>query len=492
MTTPSPNTCLVVDFSAVFWRNWHASADEALSFAVQRTVDSIAAHSREYQYTVVCFDSPNCWRRDLWSGYKATRPAKDEAALEQMRQAQAKLSALYPTLAAPRCEADDVIAHVVGQLSHALELTLLSADKDLLQLLRKNVSLWHIGQGKRIAADDVPGILGVRAADAHEWLALVGDKSDNVLGVDGVGPKRASELLTKYGSIPGIYAALKERPDEFAPKQRAALLDAETRQDCPIHVASRLVFLADEAESEVVRDMHDCGSPVTDVLQHLKHWKPKETNETMSNTIDADFDEAPAPEPVPTPAPSAPAAPLRALAEPTTTRALAPVEWSRALEPTDSKGAYGLAKVVVGSRMFSSYGTPEQAMLVIMAGREFGLGAMASLRSFHVVEGKPTMSAQAMMARCLEHPSCKLFRVVRQKCSNELAVVEVQRHGWPDAEVYTWSLEDAKRAGLAGRANWSKYPREMLINRCIAEAARFVFPEVMAGVYAPEEFGGVS
>jgi hypothetical protein len=102
------------------------------------------------------------------------------------------------------------------------------------------------------------------------------------------------------------------------------------------------------------------------------------------------------------------------------------------------------------------------------------------------------MSAQAMMARCLEHPSCKLFRVVRNKCSNELAVVEVQRHGWPDAETYTWSLEDAKRAGLAGRPNWSKYPREMLINRCIAEAARFVFPEVMAGVYAPEEFGGVS
>ena len=121
-----------------------------------------------------------------------------------------------------------------------------------------------------------------------------------------------------------------------------------------------------------------------------------------------------------------------------------------------------------------------------------GIGAMAALRSFHVVEGKPTMSAQAMMARCLEHPSCKLFRVVRAKCSNELATVEVQRHGWSEPEVYTWGIEDAKRAGLASRPNWSKCPREMLINRCIAEAARFVWPEVMAGVYSPEEFGGAS
>lgn len=162
--------------------------------------------------------------------------------------------------------------------------------------------------------------------------------------------------------------------------------------------------------------------------------------------------------------------------------------FERALEPQDSRSAYGLAKVVVASRMFSAYGTPEAAMLVMMAGREFGLGAMASLRSFHIVEGKPTMSAQAMMARCLEHPSCKLFRVVRSKCSHEVAVVEVQRNGWDAPEVYTWTIDDAKRAGLAAKQNWSKYPRDMLINRCIAEAARFAFPEVMAGVYSPEEF----
>jgi hypothetical protein len=117
---------------------------------------------------------------------------------------------------------------------------------------------------------------------------------------------------------------------------------------------------------------------------------------------------------------------------------------------------------------------------------------MASLRSFHIIEGKPTMSAQAMMARCLEHPSCAEFRVVRSECSNELATVSVRRVGWTTPEIYTWSADDAKRAGLAGRGNWSKYPREMLINRCIAEAARFTWPEVMAGVYAPEEFGGAS
>ena len=172
--------------------------------------------------------------------------------------------------------------------------------------------------------------------------------------------------------------------------------------------------------------------------------------------------------------------------------AVLPRDWTRQLEPADSRSAYGLAKVVVASRMFPAYGAPEAALLVLMAGREFGLGAMASLRSFHIIEGKPTMSAQAMMARCLEHASCEHFRVVRSECTNELATVSVKRVGWTTPEIYTWSLDDAKRAGLAGRGNWSKYPREMLINRCIAEAARFTWPEVMAGVYAPEEFGGAS
>jgi len=474
---------LVVDFSAVFWRSWHASADEALSYAVQRTCDTVHSHAREYEHTVIALDSPDLWRCDIWSGYKANRPPKDELALEQMRIAQSKLAAEYPTVRAPRCEADDVIAAIIGQLEvRKSHVTILSGDKDLLQLLDESVDLWHIGQNKRINSLDAETICGVSPARIAEWLALCGDKADNVLGVDGVGPKRAAELLTKYGTIGHIYDALRETPDAFTPKIRQSLLDAASREECNIKTACKLVTLDFHGANCPLKTIE--GENIASIIEHLKTWRKPMPKPPIID--DADLEpEAPAPAPEPS-QPHAPSSQPRALvAAPAT-------DWKRALEPTDSRTAYGLAKVIVSSRMFSGYGTPEQAMLVIMAGREFGMQAMASLRSFHIVEGKPTMSAQAMMGRCLEHPSCRVFRVIASECTHERAVVEVQRHGWAQPERYVWTIEDAKRAGLAGRGNWTKYPREMLINRTIAEAARFTWPEVMAGVHSPEEFGGVS
>lgn len=473
-------TLLIVDFSAVFWRNWHASASEALTFARQRTVEQIRDKSANYTHTIVALDSPNCWRRDLWPEYKATRPEKDEASLEQMRQAQRDLEALYPCVSVPRWEADDVIAELVLSLPAPWHATILSADKDLLQLLaaRDNVDMWHLAKGQLVTAAAAEAQLGISLRLFADYLALCGDKSDNVLGVDGVGPKRAAELLTKHHDLVGIYDALDKDETQFTPALRAALRSARERDNCSITTARKLVWLGSAP-----------NAPTLHPLDIVTAWK-QQTKDTNTVTIDdAEFDDAtPSPAPIPAipPPPAAPSQPAQA-------KALVPSgDWTRALEPKDTGAAFGLAKVVVNSRMFSGYGSPEQAMLVIMAGREFGLGAMASLRSFHVVEGKPTMSAQAMMARCLEHPSCKLFRVVRSKCTHEVAVVEVQRRDWSEPEVYTWTAEDAKRAGLAGRPNWSKYPRDMLINRCIAEAARFTWPEVMAGVYSPEDFGGAT
>jgi len=470
---------LIVDFSAVWWRQWHASGDEAVSYAAQRTLGQIREHAAQHGATVIALDSRKSWRRDKWPEYKANRPAKDELSLEQMRRTvEALRDDGFVLVELDSYEADDVIASLVAAIDG--ERVILSQDKDLLQLLGPGVTMYHLGRNEVVDAAMVKAELGVEPSKVAEWLALTGDKSDNVPGVAGVGPKRATSLLADYGSIAGVYDALRDNAEAFTPALRKALQEAATRPGCNIILALELVTLRPELASECIAQQ---------LLESIKQPRnTRNTKETM--TLEAEFDEAPqvppAADTIPQPPPAPPSQPQQ--------RALvaAPQDWSRQLEPTDSRSAYGLAKVVVGSRMFSAYGTPEAAMLVIMAGREFGLGAMAALRSFHVVEGKPTMSAQAMMARCLEHPSCKLFRVVRSKCSNDLATVEVQRHGWTEPEIYTWGIEDAKRAGLASRPNWSKYPREMLINRCIAEAARFVWPEVMAGVYSPEEFGGAS
>jgi len=487
---------LIVDFSAVFWRQWHASGNEAVNFAKDRAVGQIRAHAVEARGfplapragAVIALDAGNNWRRKLWPEYKANRPDKDALALEQLRLCEQELrDEGYPMVRLDGFEADDVIASLVASIEG--HKTILTADKDLLQLLGSECDLYHLARDKYVFDLDVKSELGIAPSQVAEWLALTGDASDNVPGVTGIGPKSASKLLAKHGTLAGIFDALGTE-GTFTPALEKNLREAASRDACPILMSLQLVRLTPQRAMA-------CITP--ELLAAIKApRKPQPNTATEENMTIQEFEpeiEAPrASEPAPT-RPHQPEAPsLDRAPEAPATAALAtlPRDWTRQLEPADSRSAYGLAKVVVASRMFPAYGAPEAALLVLMAGREFGLGAMASLRSFHIIEGKPTMSAQAMMARCLEHASCEHFRVVRSECTNELATVSVRRVGWQTPEIYTWSLDDAKRAGLAGRGNWSKYPREMLINRCIAEAARFTWPEVMAGVYAPEEFGGAS
>ena len=484
---------LIVDFSAVFWRQWHASGNEAVNFAKDRAVGQIRAWASARDVSeggvVIALDAGNNWRKKLWSEYKANRPDKDALALEQLRLCEQELrDEGFVLVRLDGFEADDVIASLVASIEGFI--TILTADKDLLQLLSPLCGMYHLARDKHVYEADVVAELGITPSQVAEWLALTGDASDNVPGVVGVGPKSASKLLAKHASLAGIFDALGTE-GTFTPALDKNLRDAASRADCPILMSLELVQL------NAKRAMAAITPELLAAIKAPRIPKPNTataTEENMMQELEPELEAPRASEPAQTRPHQTEAPSLDRAPEAPATAALAvlPRDWTRQLEPADSRSAYGLAKVVVASRMFPAYGAPEAALLVLMAGREFGLGAMASLRSFHIIEGKPTMSAQAMMARCLEHASCEHFRVVRSECTNELATVSVKRVGWTTPEIYTWSLDDAKRAGLAGRGNWSKYPREMLINRCIAEAARFTWPEVMAGVYAPEEFGGAS
>ena len=481
---------LIVDFSAVFWRQWHASGNEAVNFARQRTVGQIAAFASENTTTVIALDAGNNWRRKLWPQYKATRPEKDALALEQLRLCEQDLRAAgYPMARLDGYEADDVIASLVDVIEGTS--VILTSDKDLLQLLDENCAIYHLARDCYVQVASLQSELGIRPNQVAEWLALTGDASDNVPGVTGVGPKSASKLLAKHGTLAGIFDALGAE-GAFTPALDKNLREAASRADCPILMSLELVQL--NAKRAMAAITPELLAAIKAPRNTNRYQIQPNTEENMIQEFEPEIEAPRASEPAQTRTHQPEAPSLDRAPEAPASHALAtlPRDWTRQLEPADSRSAYGLAKVVVASRMFPAYGAPEAALLVLMAGREFGLGAMASLRSFHIIEGKPTMSAQAMMARCLEHASCEHFRVVRSECTNELATVSVKRVGWTTPEIYTWSLDDAKRAGLAGRGNWSKYPREMLINRCIAEAARFTWPEVMAGVYAPEEFGGAS
>jgi hypothetical protein len=121
----------------------------------------------------------------------------------------------------------------------------------------------------------------------------------------------------------------------------------------------------------------------------------------------------------------------------------------------------------------------------IMAGQELGMPPMAAIRGVHVVKGKPVLSADAMVGVVLGRGIAKFFRCVEE--SPESVTYETHRHGDPEPQRMTWTMEDAKRAQLTGGDNWKKYPRAMLKARCKAALARDVYPDVLAGCYTEDE-----
>lgn len=130
---------------------------------------------------------------------------------------------------------------------------------------------------------------------------------------------------------------------------------------------------------------------------------------------------------------------------------------------------------------------PEQVVLVMLKGRELGIPPLQALSHINVINGKPAMSAELMLAQILRlHPKTQ-FKFLER--SNRKCVMSVKRAGF-DFETFEFSIEDAELAGLMANPSWKKYPRAMLHARVVSEMARSLFPDAIAGIsYTPEELG---
>lgn len=506
-------TVALIDVSGIFYQHWHATENEVASEAQKRTLRDVRRCAAGADIVALALDVKGAtFRHELAASYKANREKRSAVFYEQLRQTEEALSCEFHTFGCAGYEADDVIATLVLFVSDAIpdhHVVVHSADKDLCALVGDSVTVISTKTGVVYDVDTASKKFGTAPRMVESWLAITGDSGDNVPGVRGAGPKKAAALINAFGDVHAIIKACAEQATAVketvgpavAGNLRAAIDDGS------LLLSHKLTTLR--------RDVPiDCGRILTKKEQEYRNTMGEETfGSALDSAPDAEPTQ-PSSRPqtiVPPPVAKDSAQPsVREVidaepvsAQPVAERASAAVTpspasfqstaivrsvgWNNALEPHDMKSATWLAKTVVDSGMFDSYGTPAAAFLTIMAGREMGLGAMASLRSFHVVEGKPTMSAQLMMAMCIASPLCKSFRVKRSETTSKVAVVEVQRHDWAEPERYTWTIEDAQEAGLTGKNVWKKYPRDMLINRAIAEAARFVFPELMANVYTPEE-----
>lgn len=176
-------------------------------------------------YCLVLFDAKRQnFRNQIFADYKGTRKETPEDLIPQfpiIREAVDVLNINH--LEMEGFEADDLIATYAEQaLSEGLDVVVVSADKDLMQLMRKGVELFDPMKDKFFTPEDVKEKFGVYPDKVVDVQALSGDSIDNVPGVPGIGPKTAAQLVEQYGSVEGILAHAHEIKQE---KRRQAIID---------------------------------------------------------------------------------------------------------------------------------------------------------------------------------------------------------------------------------------------------------------------------
>ena len=223
VTPPMPRPALyLVDASLYVFRAWHSMPDQfhdadgwptnaVHGFA--RFVLELLEQERPRHITIA-FDEAldSCFRNRLYPAYKANRDPAPEELKRQFTHCKALCAALgLNVLAHSEYEADDLIG---SALHHArprgFRGVIVSADKDMSQLLMEHDEQWDFARGQRWGMAGVKARHGVEAAQIADYLALTGDAVDNIPGVTGIGAKSAAILLAHFGSLDILLTRIDE------------------------------------------------------------------------------------------------------------------------------------------------------------------------------------------------------------------------------------------------------------------------------------------
>ena len=164
-------------------------------------------------YLCVAFDSKEkTFRHDIYSDYKANRDAPPEDLAKQFPYFEPLVDAFnISSIRIPGYEADDIIGTLALKGSKAgFRVVIVSGDKDMMQLVSPEVQMLDTMKNKWIGVNEVKEKFGVPPEKVIEVMGLMGDSSDHIPGVKGVGPKTATQLIQKYGSIEELYKSIDE------------------------------------------------------------------------------------------------------------------------------------------------------------------------------------------------------------------------------------------------------------------------------------------
>ena len=245
----------LIDSSIYIFRAWFTIPDDMVD-PESNPVNAVYGFTRflgdflereNPRHVAAAFDVSltSSFRNELYPDYKANRDPAPPQLKRQFQLCRDITAALgVRSCADTRYEADDLIGTLAaGSRRDGQSVTIVSRDKDLLQLLTDGDMCWDIAGGKRTRYREVREQLGVHAEQVTDYLGLAGDSVDNIPGVPGVGPKTASRLLEHFDSIEHLYADLErvaELPlrgaaklgDKLAAHQQQAELSRELATIC--------------------------------------------------------------------------------------------------------------------------------------------------------------------------------------------------------------------------------------------------------------------
>ena len=261
---------LLIDGSGYIFRAFHAlpmmtrndgtpvNAVYGFTSMLMKLVDDM-----QPDHVAVVFDtSRQTFRSDIYPDYKANRSAPPEELIPQfalVREATTALS--LPMMEASGFEADDLIATYAAMAEAAnMETIIVSSDKDLMQLVRGDVTMLDPMKQRRIGAAEVEEKFGVTPDKVVDVQALAGDSTDNVPGVPGIGVKTAAELINIYGDLD----SLLERAGEIKqPKRRENLIEFAEQA----RISRQLVLLREDAPTPLDIDAMKTPARDMDVLK---------------------------------------------------------------------------------------------------------------------------------------------------------------------------------------------------------------------------------
>ena len=227
----------------------------------------------------VIFDSARkTFRNDIYVDYKANRSeAPDDLAPQFEYIRKSVLAFNLPSVELPNYEADDLIATYVDKiLEKGAKVTIVSSDKDLMQLYKKDVRIFDPMKNKFVSEEDIIKKFGVDANKVIDVQSLAGDSSDNVPGVPGIGVKTAAELINKYGTLEKL---LKFAHEIKQNKRRETLIENKEKA----LISKKLVTL--KHDSPIIKELSEFKLKEIDKDKLYKFLREMEFNRLLSSAI---------------------------------------------------------------------------------------------------------------------------------------------------------------------------------------------------------------